>query len=525
MVKMLFKTILAAIATAELVSAVPVALPELFKRNITYTSGGDKLRGVNIGGWLVLEPWITPSIFQNVDQSLGIVDEFTLCQKLPYGASSILKNHWDNWATYSDFAKIKSAGFNLVRIPIGFWAYDNADTPFVQGAADYLDAAIDWSRQLGLKVIVDLHGAPGSQNGFDNSGQVMDSPRWMEDGGFQGGSSQRTLNIISIISQRYAQSSYDDVILGIELVNEPRGWTDGTSQDDLRKFYAEGFNRVRHSGATSVVMHDAFLHPASYNEFMTPEAPIMDHHYYQVFEDGLLYKTPQQHRQFACESATLYQNADKPVIIGEWTGAMTDCTPHLNGYNKGSRYEVMLYLKTSEEAERKKKKKFRHQEEEEEEEEEEAATVGPTPQIRRVHSSKSKTTVAIGDSSQDRFTNDLLEARENYLQSEAITEDWARAHTKQCYSQRTTRLREKASPDNRKMRGPNPHEIGTKEWMEEFDRRMGLKLPPLQDRPPEQEVPGETYKDWYDREGCKTEWDPLGFCMVEPDIGELAGSE
>lgn len=104
----------------------------------------------------------------------------------------------------------------------------------------YLDAAIDWSHALGLKVIIDLHGAPGSQNGFDNSGQMMDSPQWMADGGFQGGSSQRTLDIISQISQRYAQANDEDVILAIELLNEPRGWTDGTSQDDLRKFYAEG---------------------------------------------------------------------------------------------------------------------------------------------------------------------------------------------------------------------------------------------------------------------------------------------
>jgi hypothetical protein len=52
------------------------------------------VRGLNIGGWLVLEPWITPSIFQNVDQSLGIVDEFTLTQKLgSQAAYNILKPH------------------------------------------------------------------------------------------------------------------------------------------------------------------------------------------------------------------------------------------------------------------------------------------------------------------------------------------------------------------------------------------------------------------------------------------------
>ncbi len=42
--------------------------------------GDGKIRGVNLGGWLVLEPWITPSIFEevNVGKDKGtIVDEWT----------------------------------------------------------------------------------------------------------------------------------------------------------------------------------------------------------------------------------------------------------------------------------------------------------------------------------------------------------------------------------------------------------------------------------------------------------------
>jgi len=43
--------------------------------------------------------------------------------------------------------------------------------PYIQGQADHLDNAIGWARLYDLKVIIDLHGAPGSQNGFDNSGR------------------------------------------------------------------------------------------------------------------------------------------------------------------------------------------------------------------------------------------------------------------------------------------------------------------------------------------------------------------
>lgn len=36
-----------------------------FKREqMKFGFGSEKIRGVNLGGWFVLEPWITPSIFE-----------------------------------------------------------------------------------------------------------------------------------------------------------------------------------------------------------------------------------------------------------------------------------------------------------------------------------------------------------------------------------------------------------------------------------------------------------------------------
>ena len=111
--------------------------------------------------------WITPSLFDNANQNRpqrDIVDEYTLCEKLGQDqALAILRQHWNTWTTWADFSKIKQSGFNVVRIPIGYWAYDTFGSPYVQGAKDYIDAAVDWSRALGLKIIIDLHGVPGSQ--------------------------------------------------------------------------------------------------------------------------------------------------------------------------------------------------------------------------------------------------------------------------------------------------------------------------------------------------------------------------
>lgn len=120
------------------------------------------------------------------------------------------------------------------------------------------------------------------------------------------------------------------------------------------------------------------------------------------------------------------------------------------------------------------------------------------------------------DRSQGQVHNDLLDSREKYLHSETVTEDWAHQHTNQHYSRQITQPAKPVVPDKSKICGPNPYEVGSKEWMEEFDKRMGFPVPALPDRPKYQEVRGEPYMDWYARHGSKTEWDTLGFRMVEP---------
>ncbi|KAF2720500.1 glycoside hydrolase family 5 protein [Polychaeton citri CBS 116435] len=302
--------------------------------------GHETVRGVNIGGWLVLEPWITPSIFQKYPFSQGIVDEYTLCNNLGRDACyDVLKPHWDSWVTKADFVKIKKSGFNVVRVPVGYWAYDNSNSPYASGAAPYVDAAIDWARQVGLKVIVDLHGAPGSQNGFDNSGQKLERPTWQDDYS----NVQKTLDILQRIQDKYGDSSYDDVIAAVELLNEPL--SPELNFDELKQFFRNGFGQQRTSSQTRVVMiQDGFQPPNIYNGWLTPsddnaQNVALDHHEYQVFNDELVALQPWEHRQLVCNNAYVYSGADKWTIVGEWAAAMTDCAAALNGYGIGARYD------------------------------------------------------------------------------------------------------------------------------------------------------------------------------------------
>ncbi|PBP25867.1 glucan 1,3-beta-glucosidase precursor [Diplocarpon rosae] len=335
---MLFRNLLAAVLSAGAVAAIPAQ--SLSKKSVDFNWGAEKVQGLNIGGWLLLEPWITPSIFQALDQSLGIVDEYTLTEKLGSDAAyKILKPHWDSWCTFEDFKKIADAGFNTVRIPVGYWAYSlDSGEPYTQGAAPYIDAAIDWARATGLKVWIDLHGAPLSQNGFDNSGHRISKPGW------QGGNSTaQTLAVLKIITEKYAQTEYHDVVVAIELLNEPL--SSALNFDEIKQFYKDGFDQVRAVSDTPVMFHDAFVAPRTFNGFLSvsdnnAQNVIVDHHEYQVFTNDLVALQPWEHRQKVCNNVASYASgSDKWVVVGEWSGAMTDCAPALNGYGIGARYD------------------------------------------------------------------------------------------------------------------------------------------------------------------------------------------
>lgn len=71
------------------------------------------IRGVNLGGWFSLEPFITPSIFDSV----GAPDEWNVCVKLGSRAAEVLEEHYATFYTEDDFRQIAAAGLDHVRIP------------------------------------------------------------------------------------------------------------------------------------------------------------------------------------------------------------------------------------------------------------------------------------------------------------------------------------------------------------------------------------------------------------------------
>merc|ERR1712086_510208 len=93
------------------------------------------IRGVNLGGWLVLEPWITPKLFEmanigvprNADNALQIVDEYSWHNTSLVGSmnrTAMIEDHWRNWVQYKHLATLKAAGVTHLRIPVGYWYFN-----------------------------------------------------------------------------------------------------------------------------------------------------------------------------------------------------------------------------------------------------------------------------------------------------------------------------------------------------------------------------------------------------------------
>ena len=116
----------------------------------------------------------------------------------------------------------------------------------------------------------------------------------------------------------------------------------------LKQFYYDGVGTVRRIHHNMpVTIHDAYKDIVSYwNGFMNSQSGvkniILDTHVYQIFTEDLIALKPCNHVQTACNMTSRLNTTDKWTIVGEWTGAQTDCAKWLNGLGKGARYDGSL---------------------------------------------------------------------------------------------------------------------------------------------------------------------------------------
>lgn len=343
------------------------------------------IRGVNIGGWQVLERYITPYLFAVTQCHLdgdfrfyegqidapppdsplykplspqdlkghcppidAPVDEWTLASA--FVNKDVLKNyleiHYDNFVKREDIVALKKNGVTHVRVPLGHWITGNIaqDEPYVDGGWPYFKRLVEWCREEGIEVWPDLHTAPGSQNGFDNSGRLgkeMTCKGW--DGGISNWEDgkghpfppnvERTLRIIDEITTAISNDGLTDVVTGFGILNEP--FSD-CNMDVLRAFYRRSLDTVRTNMGpqTHVYVGDMF-DSGRWNDgfWATPKykGTYLDSHIYQSFEARTRHLSPRQHIALVCQRdhrdvvGCCYENG-KPTqgigrIFSEWSAS------------------------------------------------------------------------------------------------------------------------------------------------------------------------------------------------------------
>ena len=294
------------------------------------------VKGVNLGNWLVLEKWMSPALFDGTTAE----DEYYLPRQLSKEVyEARIKIHRSEYISERDFATIKRIGLNTVRIPVPYFIFGDRE-PFI-GCIEELDKAFNWAEKYDIQILIDLHTAPLSQNGFDNGG-ICGVCKWSqtpEEVDF-------VLNVLEKLAKRYGQRKG---LFGITPINEPITdpmWTTmdvphryapvdaemaagsaPNTMEFLRDFYARAYDRIHPNirDDAFVVFHDAFR-LKDWKNFLTQEKYIgnvmLDTHQYLMVAEA-----------YGCEQTLngyikyIQENYAKdiaevqeyvPIVCGEW---------------------------------------------------------------------------------------------------------------------------------------------------------------------------------------------------------------
>lgn len=298
----------------------------------------EQIRGVNLGGWLVLEKWMTPGLFAGTDAT----DEYTLCEAQPELATQRIREHRASFITEDTIKQIADLGLNTVRLPIGYWLFGGHE-PYVDGGDEYVEKLFEWCDSHGVGVILDVHAAPGSQNGWDHSG------RSGHIGWGHGDTVEKTLAFVDSLIDRCGNKT---ALRALEVLNEPH-WD--VSIDTLTGYYQQAYDRIRaRVPQLTVVMSDAFRPEQMAKKLQKRKFTevILDVHLYQLFtEEDRALDLAGHIRKTEGDWAKMLSKLTKrmPVMVGEWSAAMHEMyqpinqPSHVRGYTND---DYVTYFRT-----------------------------------------------------------------------------------------------------------------------------------------------------------------------------------
>ena len=273
----------------------------------TQSAQRHSFEGVNLGGWLVLERWMTPTLFKGTDAQ----DEYSF-MKTKIGASRI-EEHRNTFIVEADWKWLADHAVAYVRLPVGYWALQD-DAPY-KNVTTQLDWAFAMAEKYKIHILLDLHALKGSQNGTTHSGKIglVEWRRYEQD----------SLDAIKQLALRYRDSS---ALWGIEIINEPRIIGNYIA---LLRYYHDAYTVLRGvlRPGTYTVFQDGFV-PLLFSGalWQRKKYPIlMDTHFYLVFPKLLSKLTPEKYdriRKVLYSGAILLTSWRQPLIVGEWSSVL-----------------------------------------------------------------------------------------------------------------------------------------------------------------------------------------------------------
>jgi endoglucanase len=170
------------------------------------------LKGIGLGNWLLPEGYMWKF---NRAASPRMIEAVVSELIGPEDAVEFWRRFRDEYVTQVDIRLLKSLGFNSVRPAIDYRILSPEAHPeiWLDEGFKRIDRLVEWCREAGLWVILDMHGAPGGQTGenIDNG--------WGYPFLFTSERSQtRAIEVWRKLAERYRD---EPAVLGYELLNEP----------------------------------------------------------------------------------------------------------------------------------------------------------------------------------------------------------------------------------------------------------------------------------------------------------------
>jgi len=301
------------------------------------------VRGLALGGWFVPEKFINIHNFPTPDMPKGVANEKVMdttgtiyegsnapdmCSlSKEIGRQELdarFQRHLNTFITEKDFEFIAKTGVNTLRIPIGYW--NVVEDPYKlyapinpANSLALMDKSLEWAKTHGLSVIFDLHSSPGSQNGWEHSGCAQHGS-----GLFEGGMAKKNQALSVVVAEKLAERfGKHPSLLGIQIINEPKGYSDQALMD----LYRDSYEAIRkHAPDVWVIVYahklDRVAHLARDGEKF--HNLILDKHEYACFGDGRTGgpgPTYSHHRRVTkgWKRDLVDMNNEYPTILGEWS--------------------------------------------------------------------------------------------------------------------------------------------------------------------------------------------------------------